>query len=467
MPTTNGNKPLLDLMRWETCASLPQSSSSNGNCFGKVDDPNNLVMYINGSTQANLYWPNSDGWTRVGSPALASSGAGQSIAGHMLGPTGTCPSNGTSTTIVTAQALRASLRGYKIHITGGPAAGDIRTIDSNVTTGSNCSVTVTSAFSASPTTATTYRIMSPTFYAIYTGSTSLSSFRSYDLATDTWTTRANNPVTNFGESALVSAGAFRWNDFVSFATGTATAATANTISNSAKAWTTNQWTNQQVRITGGTGAGQVRTISSNTGTQLTVSANWTTTPDTSSTYSIEGNDDHIYLLSSQGLYRYTISTNTFSAALAARGQTVGNGLGLVWPFECTKGWDNENAIKNGRYLVSPRGASSVNVDIYDIALNTWETGITFVGAAGMNHSTGVCWTYSGNSMYGVGGLFNTAFKFDIPDRIAYGWGQPPIVAGALEGQKTFVASYRDGATRIDWLYFNPHSTASLFRKMDI
>ncbi len=41
-------------------------------------------------------------------------------------------------------------------------------------------------------------------------------------------------------------------------------------------WTVNQWSNSQVRITAGTGAGQVKTIASNTATALTVSAAWGT-----------------------------------------------------------------------------------------------------------------------------------------------------------------------------------------------
>ena len=53
---------------------------------------------------------------------------------------------------------------------------------------------------------------------------------------------------------------------VAYASGTATAGGASTLTNGAKTWTTNQWTNYQVRITGGTGSGQIRTIASNTGT---------------------------------------------------------------------------------------------------------------------------------------------------------------------------------------------------------
>jgi len=68
--------------------------------------------------------------------------------------------------------------------------------------------------------------------------------------------------------------------------GTVSSATANTLTDTTKSWTANAFTNSYVRITGGTGAGQTRLISSNTATTLTVSQNWTTTPNNTSTYEI-------------------------------------------------------------------------------------------------------------------------------------------------------------------------------------
>jgi hypothetical protein len=470
MPTTNGNKPLLDLMRWEICAPLP-SGSTSGTTFAKVDDIHNTVWYNVSAGNNFLYSPDSDGYARCEPMGNVSFGAGSCAEGHMVGPSGTCPSNGTSTTIVTANSLRRSLSGYKIHITGGPAAGDVRTIDTNSTTGTNCSVTVTSAFSASPTTATTYRLLTPRIYSLTGSSTASTSFRVFDLATNTVSTLANNPISGFSECNLRATHAFRYNDFVSFATGTATSATANTLSNSAKAWTTNQWTNQQVRITGGTGAGQIRTISSNTGTQLTVSANWTITPDATSTYSIEGNDDHIYVCTTAatGLYRYSISGNTWSAALTSRAAGAGAGSNILWPFECTNSdWTNENSIRNGRYLLSPRGASTANIDIYDIALNTWENSVQYVGMSGETFTTGTNWVYDRNHAYVLQDGSGRMGRIHIPDRYAEGWGTSPVTTtSSVVGNKLFIATYRDGATRINWVYSNPGSTSSLLRKMNI
>jgi hypothetical protein len=72
--------------------------------------------------------------------------------------------------------------------------------------------------------------------------------------------------------------------------GTATAGAASTLTDSGKAWVTNEYQSLTITIVAGTGAGQVRTISSNTATVITVSAAWTTNPDTTSQYEVEGGD---------------------------------------------------------------------------------------------------------------------------------------------------------------------------------
>ena len=68
--------------------------------------------------------------------------------------------------------------------------------------------------------------------------------------------------------------------------GTATSATATTITDSSKSWTTDFWAGGFVYIREGTGAGNIRTISSNTADTITVSSDFSTTPDTSSKYVI-------------------------------------------------------------------------------------------------------------------------------------------------------------------------------------
>jgi len=74
--------------------------------------------------------------------------------------------------------------------------------------------------------------------------------------------------------------------YQTFDTGTATAAAGSTLSDATKTWTTNAYKGVQVKITAGTGEGQVRPVLSNTATTVTVGAAWDTVPDPTSAYEI-------------------------------------------------------------------------------------------------------------------------------------------------------------------------------------
>ena len=80
-----------------------------------------------------------------------------------------------------------------------------------------------------------------------------------------------------------------------FDTGTASAGSSTTITDSTKSWTTNRWANYAVRIVAGTGSGQVLPIASNTATALTIIGPWTTNPDNTSVYTIQGDPNKIYM----------------------------------------------------------------------------------------------------------------------------------------------------------------------------
>jgi hypothetical protein len=67
--------------------------------------------------------------------------------------------------------------------------------------------------------------------------------------------------------------------------GTATAGGATSLTDTGKAWTVNDYVGDFLAITAGTGENQVRRITSNTATALTV-ATWTSNPSTDSTYTI-------------------------------------------------------------------------------------------------------------------------------------------------------------------------------------
>ena len=473
MTTTNGNRKILDMKRWEMCAAVPIATGAGA--FTILSRHiSSLVMYFPPSNiTPYIYDPAEDGFIPiVGHGLVANPAAGSTGVATSFGPSGTCPLNGTSTSIQVNEVLSRDLRGYKIRILSGPGAGDVRTIASNPV-GVSGAVTVTAAFSATPDTSTVYQFITPRFWAITAGSTAAASFRMYDWVTNTWTSMANSPASLSSDSKMVATPSFTGSDFHPFATGTATSGGASTLTNSSKNWTTNQWANSQIRITAGTGIGQIRSIASNTATVITVSTAWTTQPDNTSTYSIEGNDDYLYLFGSAAntTRRYQISTNTWGT-VTNRGGVTGVGLSGQWIFEVPDAdWNVENTIKNGRYIYSFRG-NAQNLDIYDIALNTWSTSVPpMLNSAELN-TTGWKYSYSNDSIYtlpGIGATIgNRVMRYNVPkaqwepfSHIYYTQGS------AVVGDTMFNVRYVDGATEIDYVYMMLNTSSIMLRCMII
>lgn len=105
------------------------------------------------------------------------------------------------------------------------------------------------------------------------------------FGTDDYMEVAADPYGAYVQTVGTSAAATA--TYTSYNTGTATAGATTTLDDTTKAWTAGVYASRMVRITGGTGVGQVRVITTNTVTQLTVTPAWTTIPDATSTYVIE------------------------------------------------------------------------------------------------------------------------------------------------------------------------------------
>jgi uncharacterized repeat protein (TIGR01451 family) len=65
-------------------------------------------------------------------------------------------------------------------------------------------------------------------------------------------------------------------------------ASSDTLIDTSQSWLTNEWSELRVEIISGAGAGQVREITENTSTELTVEPDWNTIPDETSEYLING-----------------------------------------------------------------------------------------------------------------------------------------------------------------------------------
>jgi hypothetical protein len=478
MATTNGNRKILDLKRWEFCTPSPNATAA-ATFIVSSRHYRQQQLHVVSNTVANLYNPQEDGWIAVPSPALAGTfGAGAcGVAGSFSTGTTVAASSltataGTTTTITTNQTLARDLRGYSVYFVGGTNAGKTKTIASN-TIGTNAVITFDSAEAVAFDATSQYRLKTPVFYVLGAGTLAAGSFRKYDFATNTWTTLAITGLaaTIGTDGRMISTPAWIDNGFKSFATGTATAGGASTLTNSAKAWATNQWTNYQIRISGGTGAGQIRTVASNTGTVITVSAAWTTQPDATSTYSIEGNDDFIYFIGNNAvtLYRYSISGNAWSTLTpgVARGGAPGAGMGGTWIHSVSAAdWNNENLILNGRYIYSFRGAAGALLDRYDIAGNTWAA-ITYSPAV-ETFTTGTKYAYCKDRLYIQKEATGRWFAYDLAENAMQPFGTTTYTQGAaVLGDTAFDVTYKDGATEIDYVYFLLNTSTVLLRQMVI
>lgn len=477
MATTNGNRKLLNLKKWEFCSPAPVASVA-GAFVASSRHYQQRQLYVASTTAAYMYAPEDDGWIQVPSPALATFAAGACgvaaawSTGAAAGTGSLTATAGTTTTITTNQTIVRDLRGYSVHILAGPNAGETKVIEKN-TIGANSVITFTAASGVAFSASTVYRLLTPNWFVLGAGTLASGSFKRYDLATNTWVTLANTglPATLGTDCRLVSTPSWNLNDYKSFATGTATAGGATTLTNAAKAWATNQWANSQVRIVSGTGAGQIRTIASNTATVLTVSASWGTNPDATSVYSIEGNDDFIYLMGNAAvtLYRYSITANTWTTLSpgVARAGNPGAGLGGQWISGADAAdWTNENAIQNGRYIYSMRGGGSAALDRYDIAGNTWNA--QSFGPSTETFTTGSKYGANGRYIYIQKDATNRWMEFDVVTNEMMGWSTMLYPQGAaVVGDTSFDATYVDGATEITWVYMLLNTSTVLLRAMVI
>lgn len=478
MPTTNGNRKILDLKRWEFCNPF-RAASLAGAFIVSSRHFRQQQLYVRGNTEAYVYNPSEDASVLVTSPALAGTfGAGASgtagawSTGSTIGAAALTATAGTTSTITTNQTFFRDLRGYKVHILAGPNAGAVLDIVSNTTTANSVITVATqaSAFSAS----TSYRLLTPRFYVLGAGTLAAGSFRVYDYATNTWTTLSQTglPATIGTDGKLMGTPSIVDGTFRQFATGTATAGGATTIDNSAKAWATNQWANAyQVRITAGTGAGQVRAIVSNTATSITVAA-WTTTPDATSQYSIEGNDNFLYYIGNNAvtLYRYDIAANTWSTLTptAARAAAPGAGMSGHWVHSVEEAdWNVENSIINGRRFYSFRGAAGSALDYYDIAANTWVSGINYAPNA-ETFTTGTKYALHNGRLYIQKDATGFWFAYDFARSEMFPWSVMIYPQGtAVVGDTAFDVIYEDGATDIFYVQMLLNTSNVCLRQMII
>lgn len=391
-----------------------------------------------------------------------------------LTPSGT----GTTTTIPTSLTITRNMAGCKVRATVGTNAGYEGTILSN-TLGANAIITVATPAGAAFDATTRYRVYGGSLWFFNSGTAAVG-FSVYDRMTNVWTARSVTGLpTAWGTDAqLVSTPGLTCNGNAGFINGTAVAGASSTTLPTGKTFLLNAWANSQVRIISGLGAGQIRTISSNTtGGVLTVSAAWTVTPDATSVYRIEGNDDYFYLLGNNAvtMYRYSISGNAWTtlAPVAARAALAGAGMTADWIDNVLDASWNQDAApahyttalvrQNGRYIYSFRGTAGNLLDVYDIAANTWISGVAY-GQQMEVFGAGSCSVDLHGIIYIQKDATGRIFLFDVANNVLEPFVLNPVPQGvAVAGSKMFLTAYQDGGTEINIMYTLGHTRAELTR----
>lgn len=249
-------------------------------------------------------------------------------------------------------------------------------------------------------------------------------------------------------------------------------------------WTVNQWANYQVRIVGGTGAGQILPITSNTSSVLTMTGVFATAPDSTSYYVIEPSDDYFYYTGNNAttLFRYVgcgpTTTNTWSS-LTARGGALTTGGSALFVANCedidwvgvgTTGGLGGIRKQNGRYIYSWRGGATVTLDIYDIAANAWTSAVTFSGSSTGNETwtTGSVWTNFNEKIYIQKDATGRFFEFDVIKSDITPLNTNTITQGAaIVGARLLFDKYYDANNGKDlkFLTFNPSTSSTLQRML--
>src|SRR3989449_45962 len=165
--------------------------------------------------------------------------------------------------------------GRPVTITAGPCAGQTRTVSSNTTN----TLTVSPAWDPIPDRTSEY---------VITQTTATLQDLTKTWIADQW---AGRPVTikagaGAGQTSTVSSNTANtltvspaWVTTPDATSEYVITQTSNTLQDISKTWTTDQWKGHKVSIQAGTGAGQTKTVSSNTANTLTVSPAWTATPE--------------------------------------------------------------------------------------------------------------------------------------------------------------------------------------------
>jgi hypothetical protein len=135
----------------------------------------------------------------------------------------------------------------------------------------------------------------------------------------------------------------------------------------------------------------------------------------------------------------------------------------VWDVK-ESDWTGENAILNGRRIYSFRGAAGAVLDYYDIAANTWVSGVTYSPAT-ETFTTGTKYSYMEDFLYIQKEATGRWFSYNFATSSMEGWNTMLFPNGAaLIGDTAFDVTYFDGATEIRYVYMILNTSTVMLRQ---
>jgi hypothetical protein len=173
--------------------------------------------------------------------------------------------------------------------------------------------TVDSNWDVNPDASSKFVVMGGGIWAMSTVTGSYS-FQYYDVLADSWYHKSSQdnmlPAALGTEASL----AVISEEDTPPLSGTASAATDMSLVDSSKNLVRDRYANFEIRITGGTGRGQTRTILANTATTFYVTRRWDVNPNNTSTYAIYSDTGKIWFIGDgrSQTYQYSLESDQFS-----------------------------------------------------------------------------------------------------------------------------------------------------------
>ena len=486
----NNFKRVIDRPYWVQTSPAPNAHAAGGSLTTDLRNNasrNPFVYNLVSAAILNRYNAVTKAWSLAVNPGLGGTfGAG---AGTIFAPSmslvGSIAAGSTTLKVATSTVMTAVGAnmlanrggsgdfGFMVRIIGNSAGGsgkiEERWITGN-TAGTTPTLSLDTALTFTPATGDTYEILGGKIYMMSAGALAATTWRSYEVASNTLASLANTnlpatistdhssvaldeqyvPYNHLpGEGFVVGAGTYDASGTAKRCL-TATATALGTITGQAAAGDAavlaNEYRNFQIRIVEDTAiptaVNQRRIIASHTAGAspvYTLGSNWTVTPSTTAKFVIEyPNLILVWSTATAVTYTYnytpyTINNGTNSILTNAwhvtyfgnRGGNMGAGCTSFQSFGIQPDVD-----KNARhsFIWSFRGGNNATLDKLDIAgaiTGTWSNSVVYDGSAMGVFNTGSCGNYApcdNEGKFGylnmyVASAINQIYRFDVKNGV--------------------------------------------------